>query len=95
MQLDSLSNIQLITKLIREQFNLPVGKPNLQELRLIVRELVEIPQDQRTASVWRSVVYKHLRYDMDVPLLEGLDMSDINLLQQQILMLLDDKGNRG
>lgn len=72
---------------LKVKFRLPPDRPTTAEVLKIVHEMETIPEAQRTDATWRRVVYKHVVFEGHYAY-EGLDLSDINDLQSQIMLLL-------
>ena len=72
---------------LKVKFGLPPDRPTTLEVLKIIREIETIPEAQRTDAAWRRIVHQHVIFEGHVRY-EGLDLSDINDLQSQIMLLL-------
>jgi hypothetical protein len=90
-QSESLKVILEFSTFLRGTYQLPSHSPKLHEVRTIVREMLDLPESERTEKHLESLVRKHVNLSDEEQLLEGVDMSDLRLLQQQILVLLRKK----
>jgi hypothetical protein len=72
---------------LKMKFKLPPDRPTAAEVKAIVAEVERLPEDQRTDSAWREIVYKHVNF-VGIYKYEGIDYSDLNALQAQIIQLL-------
>lgn len=77
--------VQELLRSIRIKYNLPPERPTSNELVLIVTDILQVPENQRTEKIWKSIVYKHVRFNEQY-IYKGLDFSDINLLLSQLLL---------
>jgi len=72
---------------LKLKFKLPPDRPTTAEVLAIVKEINNVPKSIRTDAVWREIVFKHVKFS-GLYVYEGLDHSDLNSLQDQILLLL-------
>ncbi|PEE01345.1 hypothetical protein CN676_05785 [Bacillus wiedmannii] len=86
---DNIFIIEKIRDAINEKYKFLNGKPDLQEVKLIVNEFMNIPEKQRCDEELERIIFEHVKMK-DFPLTEGLDMSGLMSLQQQILLLLNE-----
>jgi hypothetical protein len=72
---------------LKLRFGLPPDRPTTAEVSRIALEIEALPESQRTEGTWQRIVYKHVKFD-GMYKYEGLDFSDLNSLQAQIILLL-------
>ena len=75
---------------IKTKFGLPPSRPTLKELDNILSDIENLPLEERTEETWRKVVFKHIG-KVPLHLYEGLDMSDLNMLYNQLIQALGKK----
>ena len=73
---------------LKVKFKLPPNRPTLDEVVRIIQDVEQLPLASRTDAAWRTIVYNHVKFEGHY-VYEGLDLSDINDLQSQIIALLD------
>lgn len=73
---------------LKVKFGLPQNRPTDDELKKILNDISQIPEESRTEEVWRKIVYKYVSGYKYKFIYEGQDNSDLNSLHDQILMLL-------
>jgi hypothetical protein len=72
------------------KFKLPPNRPNNGELKEIIFRMSQIPVEERTVEKWHEVVINVVKFD-GFYFYKGLDLSDLNMLHNQILQLLRGK----
>ena len=72
---------------LKIRFRLPPNRPTSSEVIEIIKAVEKLPKAQRTESAWREIVYEHVEFTGDYAY-EGLDHSDLNGLQAQLMLLL-------
>lgn len=81
------NKIDKLSHALKIKFGLPPHSPTKEELIEIVLEIEKIPKSQRTDEVWFAIL-KDIIPNTGKYVYKGLDNSDINQLQSEILALL-------
>lgn len=80
-------NIDDLGHRLKVKFKLPPDRPTSSEVLRIVRAIEGVPENLRTETKWRQIVSEHVNFEGHY-VYEGLDNSDLNALQAQIMLLL-------
>jgi hypothetical protein len=80
-------NLNEMAHRLQIKFGLPPTRPTSSELRAILADVDKLPSTRRTDADWKRIVFNHVHFT-GIYKTEGVDMSDLNSLQAQIMLLL-------